>query len=655
MRDLCDYGDSDDDTGAGPTRGRTVGDLALVVLLTAVVVAVSAHAPSNLYAYAQLRRIGTAISMLTGGDWLLPTNQTGGIASKPQLYPWLAAAALKVTGAYNDFVFRLPNILATVATGVLVYLLGRRWYGRRVGLLAGCLWATAMHMGRLAYLASTDMLLTLAVTVSMMSADRLLFHCCARAQRRKWAVALWASMILGALAKGWGVVNLALVGGALALASAVGPGFGALRDVAPAVKVLLAGRLVLRRVGRAMRATRFGWGLLAMAVVLGPLWIAMFVRGGQEFRELIYFEFIQRATGVGKHAPKAASAPAVLHLVYYLLPASVFAIGALAVTPLRQWFSRRGPICLPLCWMIAVVVPFSLAHGFRPDYLLPCYPAGAILGAWGVERVLRGRRGGRAMVRALRHVFGAVAIATSLAVGAIAAGYAFRDHLGERIAGVLRTPSVVMPGTWWVVHALVLLGLGGAVLATLWSLQWRLRRVVAVAMIAMIGLNFLHTHLLSRHARTGDGEAMIAFSRQARPIVGDREIAVFRTASLSVELYLGRLGVRANGVEALNLSTPAWLVTCDRGLAELGACCEDPTASYVLKVWEHSAGGPRTRKVRLRTLPEDLGIVRATSRPIVSQNWGRIHLIELRRPLRISGTPMRAAWASGKRREEEEE
>ncbi len=646
------YGDVREDPHARSPVRRTAADVGLVVGLLAAVVAIGAHAPSNLYAYAQLKRIGTAIGMLTSGDWLLPINQTGRIASKPQLYPWLTAAALKLTGAYNDFVFRLPTVVAAVATAVCVYFLARRWYGRRVALLAGCLWATALHMSRLAYLAATDMLLTLWVTVSVMCADRLLFHRGARAERWKWAVGLWASMILAALAKGWGVVNLVLVGGMLALASVLGPGFPGLRAVKLPVRCFLAGRLVLRRLRRAMRAVWFGWGLLAMAAVLVPLWIAMFARGGEEFRQLIYFEFLQRATGAGEGAPKAGSAPAILYLVYYLLPASVFAVGALAVTPLREWFSRKGPFCLPLCWIVAVVLPFSLAHGFRPDYLLPCYAGGAILGAWGVEAVFRGRRGGKAAVRALRHVFAAVAIAMSLAVGGIATGYALRDHLGESVGEVLKAPAVVAPGTWWVVYALIVIGLGGAALGTVWSLQWRLRRVVAIAMVSTLGVMFLHTHMISRHARSGDGEAMIAFSREAGPVVGDDEIAVFRTEKLSVELYLGRLGVRAGGAEDINRSAPAWLITCDRGLTELGACREDPNGSYVLKVKEQTGPGRPTRKARLRTLPEELGIVRATGRAIVSQNWGRIYLIELRRPVRISGKPMRPAWVSGKRDED---
>jgi len=638
----------DDDVEPRPTRARTAADAALVLLLMGGVIAISAHAPSTLYAYAQLKRAGTAVAMLETGNWLLPVNQTGEIASKPQLYPWLTAAALKLTGAYHDFVFCLPTVLAALATAVCVYVLARRWHGRRVGLLAGCLWASALNMNKLAYLAATDMLLTLWVTVSLMCADRLLFHRCRRRARWKYLAGLWASMILAALAKGWGPVNLVLVGGTLALAAAPGPGFAALRAVGPLGRWSLAPRLVLRRIRRAVKATRFGWGLLAMAAVLGPLCAAMFLRGGREFRELVYFEFFQRITGMGEHAPKPGGIPAAVSLVYYSMPGSVFALGALLLVPPRRWLTREGPSWLPLCWILAVLLPFSLAHGFRPDYLLPCYGGVAILGAWGAESLRRSAGRGGASVRALRHVFAGVAIAIWLAVAAVAGGYVFRDHLPAALQRLLRMPAAVRPETWWVLRALIVIGLVQAVCGVYWSLKLRLGRLAPLAAIGMLGVMFLHTHVLSRHARTGDGDSMLAFARQARPIVGQDDLIVYRAEKLGAEPYLGRLGVRAGCLEEVKQAPGAWLITCDRGLGELGAYREDPNGEYVMEVPDDRSPGGGVREARLEAMPEVLGELAARSRPIRSQNWGRIYLIRLRRHIVVQSTPIFSLWESGK-------
>jgi 4-amino-4-deoxy-L-arabinose transferase-like glycosyltransferase len=214
-----------------PGAGATARDVLLVLLVVGAVIGIVAVAPSNTYDYAQLQQIGAVVGTIHSGDWLLPRDQLGLLARKSQLYAWIGAPILMATGIYNDFTFRLPTVIASLVAGVLVYFLGRRWYGRSAGLLAALLWATAHHMGKLIYIALTDMLLAVWVLASMMCADRLLFHRAPPDKRRRWVLGLWVTMILGAMTKGWGVLNLILVGGTLALATAAGPGFGALRAV----------------------------------------------------------------------------------------------------------------------------------------------------------------------------------------------------------------------------------------------------------------------------------------------------------------------------------------------------------------------------------------------------------------------------------------
>ena len=611
---------------------RTVLDVALVLLVVGAVIAISATAPSTTYTYAQMQQIGAVVGTVQSGNWLLPRDQMRGLARKPQLYAWLDAPVLMATGIYNDFIFRLPTVAASLVAGVLVYFLGRRWYGRRVGLLAACLWATAMHMSKMMYIAVTDMLLAMWIIGAMMCADRLLFHRAPRASRWRWAVALWAMMILGAMTKGWGLLNLILVGGALALATAVGPGFAPLRMVKGfGKKTLLAVRLVLRRWRRAIKATRFGWGMLAMAAVLGPVWVGMFAQGGEEFRRIVHFEFVQRITGGGPSPPHGSSVPAVGHLLYYLLPVSIFMIGAVLLAGPRRWFVFTSPIFLPLCWVLAVVVPFSLTHGFRPDYLLPCYAAAALMAAWAVEEVHRRGPADR-LTRALRHVFAAAPVVIGALLIVVPLMYLFHEHMPRFIAKNLKLPSWVPPATWWVLHGLVGLGMVVLILAVRWSLRWQLRRVAAVAVVGMLGVMFVNRNMISRHARTRDGEKMIALARAARPLVGGDEFAVNHAHKLGVELYLGRFGAWVEDVEQLNRSTVPWLITCDRGLIELGAT----------KIIERDGG-----KVEVMR-PRDLGEVKVETGPVISQKWGRMYLIRLRRPIRVYGTPRVTPHASGR-------
>ncbi len=635
------YPNLDENRSSGPIR--TILDVIVVLLVVAAVIAVAASAPSNTYAYAQLQQIGAVVGTIESGNWLLPRDHGGGLARKPQLYAWLDAPILIATGIYDDFNFRLPTVVATFIAALMVYFLGRRWYDRRTGLMAACLWVTIRHMGKLSYIAVTDMLMTVWIIGAIMCADRLLFHRAPRDKRRRWAIGLWVMMILGAMTKGWGVLNLILVGGMLALAVAVWPGFKALRlaeDSGGGLGLTL--RLLGRRWWRAIKATRFGWGILAMVVVLAPVCIGMFIQGGEEFREIIHYEFVSRVTGGGENAPHSSSVPAVVHLMYYALPVSIFMIGALLLTKVRLWFSRRGPICLPLCWMLAVVVPFSLTHGFRPDYLLPCYAPAALMGAWAVGEIVRRGRSGGITTQILRHVFAAVPVVIGILLILLPMIYLFHDYMPGFITKNIKMPSSVPSVTWRVLCGLIALGAVVLALSVRWSLQWRLRRVAAVAVVGMLGIIFIDRHMFTRHARTGDGEKMIAFARDVKGRIGGDEFAVFRAGKLATELYLGRFGAwpeppgtpdrKRWDVQTLNRSDVRWLVTNDCGLIGLGATeiiSQDGNKIEVMK-------------------PGDLGVVEVRTAPVISQKWGRAYLIRLRRPIRVRGKPRATEHESGR-------
>jgi 4-amino-4-deoxy-L-arabinose transferase-like glycosyltransferase len=653
---------------------RRLLDAGLILLVVAAVVAASAHAPSDLYAYAQVLQAGAAVNALSegGSHWLLPRIQSGAVYHKPPLYPWLTAGTIALTGACGDFVFRLPIVLATAATALLVYVIAGSWADRLTALLAACLWATTLHMTRMAYLATTDMLLTLWITAAVLCVDRLLLH--PGRHRGWWAVGLWAAMILAALSKGWGLVNLVLVGGFVALAAPLTLRLPSDRSVGWV-------RRVPRRWWRAVRGLRLGWGLLAMAAVLGPLWAAMFVVGGQEFREVVHFEVVQRLTGEGPHPPRSTTAPPALHLLYYTLPASVFAVGAVLLRRprrshlrrlragrwgrlaaggrlwLRRCFTRGSPTALPLCWILAVLVPFSVPHGFRPDYLLPCYAAVAIAGAWAVGRLqrlgpLRGRFGS-----ALRHAFATMPLVAALLVFALPWVYLLHHLLPAELAEEVPMPAAVAPETWLLAAGCGVVGAACVLLIVRSSLRWRLRRLTAVSVVAMVALIFLYTHFFSRHARTGDGEAMVWFVEHARPLVGDKPFAVYRVEKVAVEPLLGRFGQRVGcewepslteeevrrlsraTVEEINGSSPPWLFVTDRGLLELGAARASDQGEFRVRL----DGG----KQRFDMRPEELGRTVLRSRPIVYQHWGRIYLIRLDRPATPGGDPVSTGYITG--------
>ena len=618
-----------------PTAGRaTALHLAILLALAAAVVLIAAHGPSTTHAYAQVYSIGSLLSITEGGHWLLPSNPMRGLYRKPPLYLWLAAPVPQVTGLYNDFVFRLPTIAAFLAAAVMVYFMGRRWFGPNAGLLAAALWIAIVHMAKLAYLAMTDMLFAACILGSILCADRLLFHRSPAPSRWKWAVGFWATMILGALTKGWGLVNPVLVGGTVALAAALGPGWRPLRVFrGRRNRLLIALSLVLRRWKRAARALHLGWGILAMACVLVPLILAMALAGGEEFRYIIYKEFWQRLTGAGLKPPRPTSVPPAVQLFYHAFPASFFALGALFLVHPRRWFSRRGPLWLSLCWILAMVLPFSIAHGFRPDYLLPCYAAVALMGAWAVHCLSDAQPAASRRLSFVRHFFAAAPVIAGSLLVALPVLYFLSPHLAHP---VLAVPATVAPATRWALAVIPVFGIVVLLLAVRASLGWRIRRLAWLAVLALPGVMFIKTHVLSEQARTLDGEKMIAFARAVRPVVRDDQFTVFRVERACVPLYLGRFGRQITSspdlAKELNASDIRWLIISDRGLVEAGAALPNPAGAYRLKyagAWY--AFDPE---------PDRFGDVRVRSdNPILLQDFGRLYLIEVRRPVELPATP----------------
>lgn len=543
-------------------------DVFIVVLLICAVIAIDAHSPTDSYAHSQHRQMAAAIATLHD-NWILPRNHQDGLARKPQLYAWLVAPVLKVTNIYEDPVFRWPCAASAIAACVLVYLLGRRWMDRHVGLVSAVLFTTTLHMSRVVYRALTDMLLTSMILLAVFCADRVLFHRVERSRRTRWVVGFWIAVILGALCKGWGLVNIPLLVLIITLWSVTRrriyrQGFLGNRRLRQALV------LGLRRIARAGRDLYLKWGIIATLGVLVPLWGGMLWIGGEEFRQIVYFEVWQRLTGSGPHPPRSTSAPAFLYLIYYAFPMSLLAAGALLTVRPKRWFHWASPTRMPLIWILSILAPFSISHGFRPDYLLPCYPAVAILAGWVVVTLAKPHD---ILARNERVVRG-VAVGAGVAIGAVLIFapmvYLLHDYMPDAITRQMPYPQACEPHSVLILGMLPLLGLVVVTRVATTGLHWRMPQLCCWCAIGMLGIMFIDTHYFTSHARHGDGETAVAFVRRARDIVGDEPVLVSQVDKIGVELYLGRFGKHVSSRDEILESGRRFLFASDRGLNHMG-------------------------------------------------------------------------------------
>lgn len=364
---------------------------------------------------------------------------------KPPLYFWLAALASVPAGAVSETTARLPSALAGVATVMLTFLLGQRMLGWRAGAWGAAFAGTVFDFAFLARRARLDVLLTLCAVIAL--------------------TACWRALGEGRRTRG----NVALLHGAMGLGTLVKGPVALLPLLAAAVFLAWERRL------RELRSLVPAWSWL-LSLGLPLLWVAGAVALTPQ--GFFYEAVVQNTAGrfVGEFSKVEP-----FYYFAYQFPVNFLPWTVLwPLVALELW--RRGK--LPpeerehasawrflLAWVGTWFVFFSLSHGKRGLYLIPCFPAAALLCAAALESWL-GRRAelGVWLRRGLAAAFALVA----------AVGVAFLVRSG---APFPRAPEVATPGAFGA--ALVVLAL---LAAGCWLLLARRGARLAGPLVATVAL-----------------------------------------------------------------------------------------------------------------------------------------------------------------------
>ena len=383
-----------------------------------------------------------AREMRDAGTWVVPTFNFQLRTAKPALLYWLQRTSYAAFGV-SEWSARLPSVVAAWLTVLLTYELARRMFGRPTGLLSGLVLASAVEFCVLAHAATPDATLLL-FTVLTYSA----FWVGHENGGRRWWVPTAAACGLAVLTKG--PVGVAL----------------------PGLVILLY--FAWNRERRRLWDRRLVWGVLAGLLVAGP-WYGLVTAETRGAWAKAFFldENVNRAlTPLEGHRGPVVYHAAALFVLF--APWSVF-LGA------AVWYGWKGSRAAPsppvatgglsapepghrpyrflVCWFAAYLVFFSLVSTKLPNYVLPLYPAIAILTA---NFLVRWRDGTLALPRWV------------MAAGAGGmAGVAAAVGLGLLVAGgavpVLPGTARVFPGLEkWAVLGLVPLA-GAAAMA--WFLR----------------------------------------------------------------------------------------------------------------------------------------------------------------------------------------
>jgi 4-amino-4-deoxy-L-arabinose transferase-like glycosyltransferase len=303
-----------------------------------------------------------AREMLIDGQWLV-THVNGVVNShKPPLFFWLIALFSLPLGHVTEFTARLPSVLAGLGTLVLIMRLGRRWFGPKTAALAGLLLATSYMFWDKARWSQTDSLLCFLIWVALSAfADWR----SGNAGGRRAGALFWCAAGLAVLAKG--PVGLLLPLGIVIVVLALERDLGSLRCFAP-----LFGPLIFVLVTGTWASAATLWGPADYSVI-GALREHFVERGMHGMHHVQPFWYY------GERLPLS------------LLPWTGLLPGALVVA----WRNRRHSegLRLSLVAVIFVVVFFSISTEKRDLYVLPAFPAIAIMMAVLVGRISGWREG----------------------------------------------------------------------------------------------------------------------------------------------------------------------------------------------------------------------------------------------------------------------
>ena len=290
--------------------------------------------------YAEIPR-----EMLELGDFITPHLDYVKYFEKPPLHYWLNALSFSLFGQ-NEFAARFPAALLGLCGILLVYHVGRKLFGRREGLYAALVLGTSIGYQVQARMNIIDMTLTFCMTASL----GFILLAMQDGERRKglYYHLFYLFAALAVLAKG-------LIG-----------------IVLPGMIIFLF--LLLTKRWKLVREMRLVTGIPLFFLVCAP-WFILVSSRNPEFAQFFFIrEHFQRfLTNVhGRYKPPWFFIPVLLGC---MIPWIFF----LPEAGKELWKGRNLQKIFLALWAAVIFVFFSLSNSKLVPYILPVFPAVALL------------------------------------------------------------------------------------------------------------------------------------------------------------------------------------------------------------------------------------------------------------------------------------
>jgi len=373
----------------------------LVIFFLACVACLFGVGWRDLWTHDETRYTRVGVEMHQTGNWSVPQLNGKDYLNKPPLCFWVSGLLYKIMPK-DDYTLAglLPSALAGIALVVVVFFIARNLFDETVAVVSCLMLMSNYLFFYLSRMGQLDLPMVFFATLGVYFATRYFFS---TKKNIKWLYFMFIPLGLSALAKGVGVITSLLAILPLVIYDIRNEG-GKIRSY---VKVFFG-----------------GVGIVVLMLMTWGLMVCFEIGFGAAFSRLMD-ETVLRFAGKSQNAAEHIEPFYYFfkHLPLNFLPWTVFLPPAIVMAWQKrkdQKFAKTSTFLLG--WAGLVFLMFQVNASKRYLYLMPMYPAIAMISGWYLVDAVKNNRHQKFITYSLHLMLGLILLATTLIAAMVVLG-----------------------------------------------------------------------------------------------------------------------------------------------------------------------------------------------------------------------------------------